>query len=55
MTTIYQARQRVANRYKQPYLVRAILNGEWDNGSLVRNAASEIEAEREECEGKKKK
>ena len=34
-TDIELARQRVASRWVHGYTKRAILNGEWDSGSLV--------------------
>lgn len=37
---VAQARRNVADRHVQPYTIRAILNGWWDSGQLVR---SEVE------------
>lgn len=48
-TPIEIARQRVADRYVQPYQINAILSGQWDTGSLVKDelqavlAANEVE------------
>lgn len=36
-TPIEIARQRVADRIVQPYNKNAVLNGDWDTGSLVQN------------------
>lgn len=42
-TTLQQARENVAARYAQPYHQRAIRNGEWDAGSLVRDEIAKVE------------
>lgn len=47
-TALHEARARVANRYPQPYHQRAILSGDWDNGSLVRDELAKVLAERKE-------
>jgi len=49
MTIIEQARARVADRYSQPYHKNAILNGDWDSGSIVQNEVKALEAEQEQC------
>ena len=53
-SVIEQARHRVAERYSHSYLKNAILNGDWDSGSLVQSAVDAIEAEQASCEGRKK-
>lgn len=55
MSIIEQARKRVAERYRQNYHVNAIMRGDWDTGSLVREEVSKIEAEQEQCGQRKKK
>ncbi|MFX4084498.1 hypothetical protein ACKU27_05270 [Sphingobium yanoikuyae] len=42
-TTLQQARENVAARYAQPYHRAAILRGEWDAGSLVRDEIAKVE------------
>ncbi|KEZ17186.1 hypothetical protein CP98_03684 [Sphingobium yanoikuyae] len=42
-TTLQQARENVAARYAQPYHQRAILSGQWDAGSLVRDEIAKVE------------
>lgn len=42
MRPIEQARQNVADRHPQPYHKRAILSGDWDTGSLVREELARI-------------
>lgn len=41
--TLQQARENVAARYAQGYHVRAILSGQWDAGSLVRDEIAKVE------------
>lgn len=45
MTLLDLARQRVAERHSQPYHINAILSGDWDNGSLVKQELIVVEAE----------
>lgn len=40
-----KARQAVADRHAQPYHKRAILSGDWDSGSLVRDELARITEE----------
>lgn len=44
-TSLEIARQRVADRYQQPYHKRAILDGQWDSGGLVRTEQVRVEDE----------
>lgn len=39
---IQQARRNVADRYVQPYTIRAILAGSWDSGGLVRDEIEKL-------------
>lgn len=39
---VQQARRNVADRYVQPYTIRAILAGEWDTGRLVRDEVERL-------------
>lgn len=39
---VQQARRNVADRYAQPYTVRAILAGDWDRGGLVRDEVERL-------------
>lgn len=48
-TALHDARARVANRYPQPYHQHAIMRGEWDNGSIVRDELAKVLAERKEA------
>lgn len=34
---VAQARRNVADRYKQTYQINAIIAGDWDRGSLVKD------------------
>ena len=43
-TPIQKAREIVAARYSPPFVQRAIINGEWDSGSLVRDELAKVEA-----------
>lgn len=45
-TPLQQARENIAARYKQTYTINAILAGDWDTGSLVREERIRIEEER---------
>lgn len=38
------ARLMVAEKHVQPYQINAIMRGDWDTGSLVKNALAEVEA-----------
>lgn len=49
-----RARHRVARRYSQPYHKNAILIGDWDSGTVIRDEIAAIEAEQAKCEGKQK-
>lgn len=40
---LQQARENVAARYAQGYHQRAILSGQWDAGSLVRDEIAKVE------------
>lgn len=39
---VQQARRNVADRWVQPYTIRAILAGEWDAGRLVREEVERL-------------
>jgi|GEM_PF-1923943 len=41
-TTLQQARENVAARLHQPYQQRAVLEGSWDRGSLVRDEIAKL-------------
>ena len=41
--TLQQARENVAARLHQPYQQRAVLEGSWDRGSLVRDEIAKVE------------
>ncbi|MGJ8477272.1 hypothetical protein [Sphingobium yanoikuyae] len=41
--TLQKARENVAARHAQPYHQRAILAGEFDRGSLVRDEIAKVE------------
>jgi hypothetical protein len=49
---LIEARRRLADRTVQPYNKAAILNGDWDNGSLVRDELALVEAEQAKKEKK---
>lgn len=42
-----EARNRVASRFVQGYHKRAILSGDWDGGSLVRNERAKVLEDKE--------
>ena len=44
-TPIEIARQRVADRYAQPYHKNAILSGDWDTGCLVQEELKAVLAD----------
>ena len=46
-----QARANVAARYVQPYQVNAIMRGDWDAGSLVKDELQRLLKEPERSEG----
>jgi hypothetical protein len=39
---VRQARRNVADRYAHGYTIRAIINGEWDTGCLVRDEVERL-------------
>lgn len=39
---VLQARRNVAERYVQTYQINAILSGDWDKGSLVREEVERL-------------
>jgi len=46
LTDIELARQRVASRWSAGYTKRAIINGEWDLGRLVKDELEQVRYER---------
>ena len=50
-TALQVARERVASRHPQPYNQRAILSGDWDSGSLVRDELNKVLEDRKGKKG----
>jgi hypothetical protein len=42
-TILRKARQMVADKYAHDYTKRAILNGDWDSGQLIKAAVAQLQ------------